>query len=125
MSKESSVVDMNGTIGVFMGFTNKTGALPVYNVPSGEELKYKAFSLHVKNMPYHTDYNWLHSAWVKFRELEFDEYSIDHDIHGTYTLSFKEVLTYSGIKEAHKALYDAICWFNQTVKNNQSNEGTR
>lgn len=106
-----TVHDMNEVIAVFEGrnYTELTSTVK-WSKKEGE------FSRERKSteLKYHTDYNWLISAWVKFRDLEFEDKETDAQ-HVNYCVEVSTAMTYENIEVAHKALYDAIVWYNSII----------
>ncbi len=61
----------NKLIAEFMGFVRKAGALEHYSVPKGQDLHYKAFTLDLKKMTYHTSWDWLMPVVEKIQSLDY------------------------------------------------------
>lgn len=103
MSTEPSITDMNRVIQKFMGLPTER-SVPKF---SGGGNRMEATIHH-----YHTDYNWLHSAWDKLYRL-FGMLKDEDYLKSSEYIKRMQVAFIYGIKaEAHKALYDAIVWYN-------------
>lgn len=108
-----STADMNRVIALFDGYEE-------YEDGGGTWFKKEGLimCMHPKleNLKYHTDYNWLMSAWVKFRDSQsvvFEKGNMkSNELFMYYTSTIGSMILYKNIEVAHKALYDAIVWYN-------------
>lgn len=65
----------------------------------------------------HMDYNTLHEAWVKFRDLKFDEDGYMLTIrHKKYSDKIRLLITDYSITEAFDELVKGIEWYNNLNK---------
>lgn len=66
----------------------------------------------IDEMKFHTSYDWLMEAWVKFRDLETDITTGQQIGRETMCHIIAEHLAYSPISKAFDALHEAIQWHN-------------
>lgn len=68
-----------------------------------------------KGLMYDKDYNWLHEAWVKFRDLKFDQKTdyFNHSHHSYACLVIGNAIIHKSITEAFDELVKGIEWYNQ------------
>lgn len=59
-------------------------------------------------LQYHSDWNWLHEAWQKFRDLKTDN-SYEHLRRSLHLMS---LITLDSISDAFTALVEAVEWWN-------------
>ena len=72
---KQETIDGNRLIAEFMGFSRTvTLRKGVYKVPEGQELLYKAWHLHIDNMPYHTSWDWLMPVVERINTIAIDNY---------------------------------------------------
>lgn len=91
-NKEVSIELMNEVIAVFDGWEH-------------HELKY------------HSDWNWLHSAWDKLRTTIWQENDGSYPSDFCAMSDVWEKSCFDGkIEAAHKLVFDAITWYNTTLK---------
>jgi hypothetical protein len=83
------------------------GSEPVHYVQG--PLNYQV--VNADDMKFDSDRNWLHEAWVKFRDLKFDDKKAKRD-HESYIRNLETTILYQSITEAFDELVKGIEWYN-------------
>jgi len=106
------IIENNKLIAEFMGFKEEPFNR-VHNMFTKEGEQW--FTAH--NSQYHTSWDWLMPAWLKFRELKFDD--VKHQFyHSKHKEMISRVIAYMNDgtpKLAFEALSIAIKWYNTTT----------
>lgn len=116
-----TIEEMNRAIAEFMGFKKKLGSLNHFSVPKGEDLKYRAFTLDLKNMPYHSSWEWLMPVIEKIPALNPDKGRVwfKYEISPCYCriesngcMEWKDN-SVTTIDAVYRTVYNFITWYNQ------------
>ena len=67
-------------------------------------------------LKYDSSYDWFMTAWVKFRDLKFEELTEDFYVHGEFSHEIGAAIIYSTITEAFDELVKGIEWYNSLKK---------
>lgn len=114
----------NEVIAVFMGFTPYGNGI-WWNVPKGEDLKYKAFKLHRDKLSYSTSWDWLMPVVEKIEAMERTLVNIygDATVIAVDAIDGVEIYgkTNHGNKDnkighAYRAVVEFIKWYNENNK---------
>ncbi len=80
------------------------------------DTKFMGFATHdITDLKFHSDWNWIHEAWDKFRDLAFE----DKLSYNAEQLSYHQVTIASNIfentpPETFQSLIEAVQWYNTT-----------
>lgn len=120
MTKQE-ITEGNKLIAEFMGFTKPTnGRLEIIKVPIELELKYRAIHIAIKDLKYHSSWDWLMPVVEKI------ESELYNDLKFCVNMAFKECViaevdddfyvfyqeSESKIKAVWKAVVQFIDWYN-------------
>lgn len=109
MQKNYTISEMNEVIGRFAEiktFEDSRYGLLYVSPADGKT----CFSLR-----YHCSWDWIHPAWVKFRDCKFNEETA-MKLHLNYVARIAQQIAYGTIEEFHHNLYIAITWYNENKK---------
>ena len=60
---------------------------------------------------YHSDWNWLHESWEKFRAIDLPSPDVAYLFYG-YRSTIESAMVHGTILEAFTALVEAVEWWN-------------
>lgn len=109
-----TTADMNRVIALFDGYEEYEDSDGTWFKKDGQ-----ITCMHIKlqNLEYHTDYNWLMSVWVKFRDMRLNTNNIKlADKFFEHKERVGENISFDSHAKAHKALYEAITWYQNLKK---------
>ena len=120
-------IEGNKLIAEFMGFKRKSGAAEHFEVPKEKQLEYRAINLDLKNMPYHSSWDWLMPV-VEMIETDASQETGHNEIHITentceiFRMSyikpqFKNFDSKSKITAVWKTVVQYIQWYNTITPN--------
>lgn len=103
--KQKPIDDNNELIAIFDGWEP-------FDFGGDATFKKNGSWLYLRGLKYNSDRNWLHSAWEKFRDLKFDEYSKRDFEHAELKLNIAHWICYGNIDTAYQAIVSGIQWYN-------------
>ena len=114
--KQKNGMCKNEIVARWMGFRTHPERSDWLLTPIGEDLKFKAFNYAISKLNYSLDRNWLHEAWVKFRDLKFDVWDKNDKKHREFCQYIEYCITRKPITEAFDELVKGIEWVNTLNK---------
>lgn len=106
----------NEIVAGWMGFVRNTGPTYKNGIFYEHPDKLGMFGPTSQPFKYDSDRNWLHEAWVKFRDLKFNEF--EYPIHGysEFRNRIEYAILHRPITEAFDELVKGIEWAQNHVE---------
>lgn len=116
MSTEVTIDQMNGAIGVFMGYKMYDKRHPRNHGIGAPEAEPEKCMI-IQKAKYHTSWDWLMPTFHKVREKAV-EIKDDGTLQRLYSKVMEQLL-FGTIADVHLAIYNYLTWYNQQKQTNE------